>query len=73
MKLFNTNALHNLINVAIAVVAGGALTGFDWTLFGLSDAAALKLTGVLALSKIVINAWRDGPSGMIAPQPPVEK
>jgi hypothetical protein len=73
MKWLNTNFLHNVINVLIAMVAGGALTGFDWTLFGLTDSAALKVTGGLALLKIVINAWRDGPAGMVAPQPPVEK
>lgn len=73
MKWFNTNTLHNVINVLIAVICTGALTGFDWTLFGVSDNAALKLTGVLALLKIIINAWRDGPTGMVSPQPPVEK
>ena len=73
MRWFNTNALHNSMNAAIAIVAGGALAGFDWTLFGVSNAAALKITGSLALGKIIINAVRDGPAGMVAPPPPSEE
>ncbi|TIP06660.1 MAG: hypothetical protein E5X72_00150 [Mesorhizobium sp.] len=73
MKWLNTNALHNYLNAAIALVAGGALAGFDWTLFGLSNEAALKVTGSLALAKILINAVRDGPTGMVAPPPPAEE
>lgn len=73
MKWLNTNAIHNYLNAAITLVAGGALAGFDWTMFGLSNVAALKITGGLALAKIVINAVRDGPAGMIAPPPAEEK
>lgn len=73
MKFLNTNALHNYLNAAIALVAGGALAGFDWTLFGVTNSAALKITGSLALAKIIINAVRDGPAGMIAPPPPSEE
>lgn len=64
----NTNLLHNIINVAI--IALPALEQFDWTPF-VSDATALKIVGLLGLAKIAINAWRDGPAGMVKPQPPV--
>lgn len=68
MKVFNTNFLHNCINVAI--VALPALEVFDWTPF-FTEATALKIVGLLGLAKIVINAWRDGVTGMVKEQPPV--
>ncbi|RUU88970.1 hypothetical protein EN750_38890 [Mesorhizobium sp. M7A.F.Ca.ET.027.03.2.1] len=67
MTWFNTNALHNLLNTLIAIICGGALAGFDWTLLGVSDRTALQISGVIALAKIIINAVRDGPRGMVAP------
>lgn len=69
MRFFNTNFLHNVINVAI--VALPALEVFDWTPF-FTDETALKIVGVLGLLKIVINAARDGFAGMTKPQPPVQ-
>lgn len=68
MRFFNTNFLHNVINVAI--VALPALEVFDWTPF-FTDETALKIVGGLGLAKIVINAWRDGVTGMVKAQPPV--
>lgn len=73
MKWLNTNALHNAINILITVICGGALAGFDWTAFGVSDHTALQISGSLALLKIIINAVRDGPAGMVAPPPPAEE
>lgn len=73
MKFLNTNFFHNLANVAIALVAGGALLDFDWTLFGVTNVMALKITGSLSLLKLIINAVRDGPTGMVAPPPPAEE
>ena len=73
MKWFNTNSIHNGINLLISLICGGALIGFDWTVFGLTNVAALKITGGLSLAKIVINAVRDGPAGMVAPPPPAEE
>ncbi|SDA88987.1 MULTISPECIES: hypothetical protein [Mesorhizobium] len=67
MKWFNTNALHNVLNTLIAIICGGALVGFDWTMFGLTDRTALQISGAIALAKIIINALRDGPGGMVAP------
>lgn len=73
MKFLNTNALHNLLNTLIAIICGGALAGFDWTAFGVTDHQALQISGSLALLKIIINAVRDGPAGMVAPPPPAEE
>ena len=73
MKWVNTNALHNLLNTLIAIICGGALVGFDWTMFGVTDRTALQISGAIALAKIIINAVRDGPLGMVAPPPPVEE
>lgn len=69
MRFLNTNTLHNVINVAVVVIP--ALETFDWTPF-LSDATALKIVGVLGLLKIAVNVLRDGPTGLIKPQPPVK-
>lgn len=69
MKWFNSNAVHNLLNFIITIVAGGALVGFDWTLFGIDDADALKITGCLSLLKLLINAYRDGLPGMVEAPP----
>jgi len=73
MKWFNTNALHNLLNTLIFIITSGALAGFDWTMFGITDHRALQISGTLALAKLLINAVRDGPAGMIAPPPAEEK
>lgn len=69
MKFFNTNALHNAINIAVVVIP--ALEQFDWTPF-MTDATALKVVGVLGLLKIAVNVVRDGPTGLVKPQPPVQ-
>jgi hypothetical protein len=57
----------------ITLICGGALVGFDWTMFGVTDHTALQISGSLALLKLVINAVRDGPAGMVAPPPPAEE
>lgn len=68
-KMFNTNTLHNVINVLILAIA--AMATFDWTLFFDAKTAAMVVGG-LSLSKLVINAIRDGVSGMVKIQPPVK-
>lgn len=73
MKWFNSNSFHNFLNVLITLICGGALVGFDWTMFGVTDHTALQISGGLALLKLVINAVRDGPAGMVAPPPPAEE
>jgi hypothetical protein len=73
MKFLNTNALHNVLNALIFIITSGALAGFDWTMFGIDDHRALQISGTLALAKLLINAFRDGPAGMVAPPPPAEE
>lgn len=83
--MFNTNALHNLLNVLIALIA--ALTAFllatgcvtlDTGALECSRSwiqpewSAMIVTG-LALAKTVINVVRDGITGLVKPQPPVER
>lgn len=70
----NTNLLHNCINVL------GLLTGLwataDLSALGLSSAAAAAVAGWFLLIsnslKLGLNAWRDGLTGMVKPQPPVQ-
>jgi hypothetical protein len=64
----NTNALHNVINIAIALL--GALEFFDWTAF-FEPKTALVVVGCLGLLKIMINVVRDGVTGLVKEQPPV--
>lgn len=66
----NTNLIHNILNAG--VVAIPALSAFDFTPL-LGPEMSLKIVAGLGLAKILINAWRDGPSGMVKPQPPVKK
>jgi hypothetical protein len=68
--MFNTNTLHNVLNIAIAVI--GAMGAFDWTVL-FSQTTALAIVGALATAKGVINMLRDGFAGMVKPQPPVEQ
>lgn len=65
----NTNLLHNIINVSMAVIAG--LQALDWTAF-VSPETSVTIVGVLAVLKLTINLWRDGLSGLIKDQPPVQ-
>lgn len=66
----NTNLIHNILNIAIAVI--GAMGAFDWTVL-FSQTTALAIVGALATAKGVINMIRDGFAGMLKPQPPVEQ
>lgn len=65
----NTNLIHNVINVVIALIASAA--AFDWSVF-LSATTAAKIVAGLAVAKIVINAIRDGLGGLVKEQPPVQ-
>ncbi|MGV1789159.1 hypothetical protein GR212_17180 [Rhizobium lusitanum] len=83
--MFNTNTLHNMLNVLIALsalmiavlLATGCTQLADGSLecsqsfIGPGYAAA----GVAVLStiKIVVNIMRDGVAGLIKPQPPVDR
>jgi hypothetical protein len=84
-KMFNTNALHNLLNVSITLsalivailLATGCAQLADGTLecsqsfVGPSYTAAA--VAALSALKIAVNIMRDGVSGLIKPQPPVDK
>jgi hypothetical protein len=65
----NTNALHNLLNLALAVIAG--VETFDWTSI-LSPSTAVTAAGLIGLTKLVINIYRDGLTGLIKARPPVK-
>lgn len=71
----NANAFHAILNYALAIV--GILALQDWTQFGISDDAALKLVAGFTLAgsilKVVVNIARDGFSGQFKVQPPVDQ
>lgn len=65
----NTNLIHNILNFLIAVMAG--LAGFDFSAI-VSAGTAGKIVAALATLKLIMNALRDGLSGMAKTQPPVQ-
>jgi hypothetical protein len=69
----NTNAIHNVLNLIGLVI--GSLVTFDWAGLGLSPTAAAMLAGWVLLGdkviKLAMNIFRDGPTGLFKPQPPV--
>jgi hypothetical protein len=81
----NTNAIHNLLNLLIAITSG--LTAFLLATGCIaSPTGALVCTGSwlspelttmavagLSVAKIVINIARDGLTGLMRPQPPVAR
>lgn len=69
MKWFNTNTLHNFLNITISIV--GAVAMFDLTPFMDAD-LAIKITAGAAVAKLLINGIRDGIVGMIKQQPAVK-
>lgn len=65
----NTNALHNILNVAIAAIAALSVP----EVIGLfSPEFAVKLVGALGVAKLIINTMRDGLMGLAKNQPPVK-
>lgn len=79
----NTNLMHNLLNIAIALISGASAfllaTGctsmvngqLDCSASWINPAWAAAIASGLAVMKLVINAARDGFPGMAKPQPPV--
>ena len=61
----SSNLVHNVINVLIAIIAG--LQTIDLTPF-VSVETSLQIVSGLAILKLVINAIRDGITGMAKPQ-----
>lgn len=70
----NTNAFHNLLNFVAGII--GIALATDWTVFGLDAATAAKVAAAtLVLQNVVklgINIYRDGVTGLVKEQPPVE-
>ncbi|MGY5775578.1 hypothetical protein [Rhizobium sp. LEGMi135b] len=83
--MFNTNALHNVLNVLIALsatmiavlLATGCTQFADGTLecsqSFIGPGFAAVAAAALSTLKIIINIMRDGVAGLIKPQPPVDK
>jgi hypothetical protein len=67
--MFNSNAVHNVLNIAMVIVSG--LAGFDFVGLGLDPVLAAKIVAGLATAKTVINVFRDGFGGLFKKQPPV--
>jgi hypothetical protein len=65
----NTNLIHNILNIAIAVIAALsvpevlALIPAEWS---------VKILAALGTAKLVINTVRDGFAGLVKEQPPVK-
>lgn len=84
MKL-NSNLVHNVLNVVMALGAAGTAfliaTGCTTLPTGALDCSQSWVppewtaiaVSCLALSKTLINIARDGWSGLVKPQPPVDK
>ncbi|MDE1994384.1 MAG: hypothetical protein KGI75_17910 [Rhizobiaceae bacterium] len=83
--MLNTNMLHNILNILIALsaltiavlLAAGCTQSADGTIecsqsFIGPSYTAYVVAGLSAL-KLSINIARDGLSGLIKPQPPVSK
>lgn len=71
----NANAFHNILNFVFLIV--GVLATFDWSVFGFDAVTTAKVIGGLMLLqnvlKIAVNLYRDGPTGLMKEQPPVDK
>jgi hypothetical protein len=66
----NTNLIHNILNIAMVVVAG--LAGFDFAGLGMDPGLAAKIVAGLGTLKVIINVLRDGLAGLVKNQPPVQ-
>lgn len=66
--IMNTNFLHNILNIAIALVA---ILSLPEVVAVLPPELGVVVAGVLAALKTVINIARDGFGGLFKSQPPV--
>ena len=78
----NTNAIHNFLNIAIAMasaalIASGCVTtaagGFDCAASWIDPKLVSYAIMAMAALKFLMNIFRDGIAGLWKPQPPVEK
>lgn len=65
----SSNLIHNLLNVAIALVA---ILSLPEVIALLPPELALAIVGLAATAKTIINVVRDGIGGLAKHQPPVE-
>lgn len=65
----NTNSVHNALNIMISVLAVWGL--FDWSSLGIDSKTSLTIIAAIGLTKLTMNAVRDGLKGMVEIQPPV--
>lgn len=65
----NTNLIHNIINVVIAVIAALSVPEV-MAIF--PPELSVKIIGALGTAKLIINAVRDGFTGLVKTQPPVQ-
>ncbi len=66
----NSNLVHNILNIAIALIA---VLSLPEVMAFIPPSIALPLVGALATAKTIINLIRDGLGGLAKPQPPVEQ
>lgn len=81
----NSNAVHNVLNVLIALVAGFTAfllaTGCTSTALGALECSKSWIdptyttvaVTIMGVAKSLINVWRDGLGGLFKKQPPVVK
>lgn len=67
--MLNSNTVHNLLNIAIALVA---VLSLPEVLAILPPELGLTIAGIAATAKVVINVIRDGITGLVKEQPPVK-
>ncbi len=65
----NSNLFHNLLNVAIALVA---IVSLPEVMALIPPEIGLSIAGIAATLKVVINVIRDGVTGLAKEQPPVK-
>lgn len=65
----NSNLIHNLLNVAIAIVA---ILSLPEVVALLPPEMGIVIAGVIGVLKTLINLFRDGPTGLFKNQPPVQ-
>lgn len=65
----NTNLIHNILNIAIALVAALSVPEIANVL---PPEWGVTIAGFLATAKVVLNVIRDGLTGLVKNQPPVQ-
>ncbi len=65
----NSNIVHNVLNVAIALIA---ILSLPEVMAFIPANIALPLVGALATAKTIINVIRDGLGGLVKTQTPIQ-